>query len=505
MTCKDIVLLPIVMATFLLGVVCAQAPSITAQPNPIYVPSGQYGSTTISYDAPGVQAAHVLADGALFCAGGSVGVCLTGEWVHDGMIFTLVNSGTGQVLATVTVNVIVTALSCTGLAPGIYSPVAPGAALTFYVNGVQNAVAVELVVKHHTGSTTSYGASPSGTSGQWSGSVVTQSLPLGGYMVSPLLRAADGTIQACSAESFFSLLTPLDPPNPGQVACTNFAGSWTIDIFPNTGTGAGSMGERLLLNISQNGNQLTGNAQTTSPGCFLTSWSTVTGSMGVPGNVLVVATNGSNQCGPTVIPADSLELTGFVRFPTCKAVDNIKVVSKYQGGSAQRESRGVLVSGPTVVPSAETSEFALWNESVGRVTEALFKGRLTGQVGYSFGGRIVQEGDGPGGTTDGCYFPFSEIDPITGITGGFWYVQRDGTYSHDHMGMAPATVGYYQRTRPRYGYPPSCDVTVSQKMEILTETAVWTQYAVNPVTLTVKPSTFEVKRANASASRPFSF
>ena len=79
--------------------------TFAANPNPITLTSGtSVGKTTLTWNAPGNSGLQIWVDGVLFDAGlpasGSVD---TGNWVSDGTSFALVNPGSGQTLASVTV------------------------------------------------------------------------------------------------------------------------------------------------------------------------------------------------------------------------------------------------------------------------------------------------------------------------------------------------------------------------------------------------------------------
>ncbi len=67
-------------------------PSLTASPNPIAVTANAPASTTISWNAPDVQAVEIHIGspaGPLFVTGGNRGSAQTGAWVADGMTFYL--------------------------------------------------------------------------------------------------------------------------------------------------------------------------------------------------------------------------------------------------------------------------------------------------------------------------------------------------------------------------------------------------------------------------------
>ena len=84
--------------------------TFTANPNPITLASGaNVGITTLSWNAPGYNALQIRVDGVLFDAelpgNGSVD---TGNWVSNGLPFSLVDSTSGQTIATLTVQIATT-------------------------------------------------------------------------------------------------------------------------------------------------------------------------------------------------------------------------------------------------------------------------------------------------------------------------------------------------------------------------------------------------------------
>ena len=87
----------------------ASTVSLAATPNPVKaIPGGATGVTTLAWNAPGVAVTEIHVGGStgpLFTQGGSAGSAATGDWVSDGMIFVLLNSYTGQLLASTTVHV----------------------------------------------------------------------------------------------------------------------------------------------------------------------------------------------------------------------------------------------------------------------------------------------------------------------------------------------------------------------------------------------------------------
>lgn len=62
------------------------------------------GQTTLSWSATGYSSLQIFANGSLFANVGSSGSMATGNWVGDGMNFSLVDPATGAPLSTVTVH-----------------------------------------------------------------------------------------------------------------------------------------------------------------------------------------------------------------------------------------------------------------------------------------------------------------------------------------------------------------------------------------------------------------
>ena len=79
---------------------------ITAYPNPVVVSDGTgEGVATINYSAPGHSLVNVYAGSTLLCTDGTVGSCVTGKWVTNGMVFTMKDYSTGATLGSVTATV----------------------------------------------------------------------------------------------------------------------------------------------------------------------------------------------------------------------------------------------------------------------------------------------------------------------------------------------------------------------------------------------------------------
>lgn len=79
--------------------------TFTASPNPITLaPGASVGKTTLNWNAPGYSALQIRVAGVLFAAGlPASGSIDTGNWVSDGLPFSLIDPASGQTIATVTV------------------------------------------------------------------------------------------------------------------------------------------------------------------------------------------------------------------------------------------------------------------------------------------------------------------------------------------------------------------------------------------------------------------
>ena len=80
--------------------------TFTANPNPISLAAGSIvGETTLNWNAPGYSNLQIWVAGVLFDAwlpaSGSVE---TGDWVSNGLPFSLIDSVSGQTIATLTVS-----------------------------------------------------------------------------------------------------------------------------------------------------------------------------------------------------------------------------------------------------------------------------------------------------------------------------------------------------------------------------------------------------------------
>ena len=82
-------------------------PGLSFSANPVAVPTNAgttVGQTTLNWNAPGYSSLHIFANGALFDDVGTSGSVATGNWVSNGLNFSLVDPATGSPLSTVTVH-----------------------------------------------------------------------------------------------------------------------------------------------------------------------------------------------------------------------------------------------------------------------------------------------------------------------------------------------------------------------------------------------------------------
>jgi hypothetical protein len=79
--------------------------SFTANPNPITPIAGtMVGKTTLAWNAPGFSALQIWVAGKLMASGlPTSGSAETGNWVSDGIVFSLVDAVSNQTIATMTV------------------------------------------------------------------------------------------------------------------------------------------------------------------------------------------------------------------------------------------------------------------------------------------------------------------------------------------------------------------------------------------------------------------
>jgi len=442
----------------------AQNAQIIANPNPIPVVDrpGALGTTNIQYSAPGHSSVTVYVGsgptGSPFCSGGESGQCETGNWVTNDMEFALVDAGTKQVLATVYVqlNPLGAMPVCSEMDP-YTAAVAPGSAQSFSVSGISSgATAVDFIVESPT-QTPSTAPSYSGSNqggGVWSYSVATGQL-LGGYKIIAKIVTPQ-TSSYCQMPGFLTV-APALPNGPGLAVCNSVDGAWTDSSGDPT----------LYWGLSQSGSgqtqAVTGNLSATSAGCEATTW-TVTGTMNTQnGEYSIVASNPDPPGNGACTAVSSFTESNIL-------VQNGSQFCSYAAGTytavygGEPGSGSFYMSKTVPVPDSETTETnPPW--ASGLTTEAAFSATLNSAAGYGFAGRAVQESTS-GTVNDACWYPGSDVEQVTGVTGGSWFVQSVNNYGPDYIGLAPGSIGYYQYYRPTVGLSASCTITVPQRMAI---------------------------------------
>ena len=79
--------------------------SFDVSPAPIPLAAGStVGATTLNWSASGYSSLQIFANGTLFSDVGASGSAATGNWVSDGMNFSLVDPATNAPLSTITVH-----------------------------------------------------------------------------------------------------------------------------------------------------------------------------------------------------------------------------------------------------------------------------------------------------------------------------------------------------------------------------------------------------------------
>ena len=110
-------------------------------------------------------------------------------------------------------------------------------------------------------------------------------------------------------------------------------------------------------------------------------------------------------------------------------------------------------------PTGESSTFGGWDDEDGKPTIAKWNQTLL-PTSTNLAGRFVTETD-PGGGSDGCHFPNSEIDEVTAVNGTTWSVTSGNHWGPDGNGLFPSAVSYYQS----HNRAP-CTITIPQQMYI---------------------------------------
>ncbi len=225
----------------------APTATFTASPNPIPVPPGATtGQTTLTWNAPDSTTVDIYVggtNGSLFASGGPTGSAQTGGWVSNGMVFTLVDGTSHQVLATATVSLVTVTPTASFTASPNPISVPPGITTgqTTLSWNAPASTTVNVYVGSQSGPLfTSGGPKGSATTGDW----------VSNGMVFVLV---DGTTQELLATATVSLVTVTPTasfsasPNPilvapgatlGQTTLTwNAPGSTAVEIHLGSATG----------------------------------------------------------------------------------------------------------------------------------------------------------------------------------------------------------------------------------------------------------------------------
>ncbi len=149
-----------------------------------------------------------------------------------------------------------------------------------------------------------------------------------------------------------------------------------------------------------------------------------------------------------------------------------------------------LFKSATDQPSGETPTFDSWglgpswdasvNPTFGEWSRQFPEVLSGGNLLVEFAGRFVYEQNGAG-ASDSCYTEGapsapSWIRPVTGLSGGGWFVTSAGVWEYDDIGESSQWVDWYQSN---VALP--CDWTVSQEMYIDGRTTTY-KYTLNQLT-----------------------
>jgi hypothetical protein len=150
-----------------------------------------------------------------------------------------------------------------------------------------------------------------------------------------------------------------------------------------------------------------------------------------------------------------------------------------------------IVSCP--IPTTETTAFDGWVGVYGT-----WKQTISDSNSDNFSGYIVHEQD-PGGGVDSCWWPGSQYDPWTTITGSTWTVQDGNIWGDDSIGWGVTYLTYYRLQ----GHAP-CGATLYQQMQIQCSDGSWQNYGpVNTLQSSFTNSTVTSKRAGGTATRRY--
>jgi hypothetical protein len=302
----------------------------------------------------------------------------------------------------------------------------------------------------------------------------------GAYTVVAKLSGANGWAY-CSDKAYFTITSDLPPAQP-QGLCNGLAGSWTDNS---------SDGTPATWTLTQSGNSLSGSVTVSLGSCGTATW-TASGSYQGNGQFSLQATNPTDPqaCGALPNVSEMITISG----PGCSSGSGTWSNSNNDSGTNSWSSAASI-------PGQEKSNFKEW-DTHGYSTEARFGAVVSASNGEQFGGRLVRE---QGSVSDGCWDSTSLLKPVTQVDGqsttnaGAWAIQSDNSYGEDMIGYDPGTVLYYQQHRANTGLSMPCNMTAQQQMQIQTGSGTWQTYQANPITVTISPSSVDVKRNNADS------
>jgi hypothetical protein len=144
-----------------------------------------------------------------------------------------------------------------------------------------------------------------------------------------------------------------------------------------------------------------------------------------------------------------------------------------------------LFKSQTDLPTSETPTPQAWSvrpASLGSQypTVGVWQRALPLLNGFTgFAGRFVYEQSGTG-TTDTCWKLGSKTGQVTGVTGGGWFVDQNGNWGLDGIGMWSQGVDWYQKnvTLP-------CHFTMVQDMYVDGRTQTY-NYTTNQLTFEIQ-------------------
>jgi len=148
-------------------------------------------------------------------------------------------------------------------------------------------------------------------------------------------------------------------------------------------------------------------------------------------------------------------------------------------------ARPPLFKSQTDLPPSETPAIPGWAAVNGSINATYGSWQRTfpplgGFIGYA--GRFLYEQTGAAGATDNCWATGdpSQVQQVTGVTGGGWYVYNDDTWSPDFIGMNSQSNDWYQKNQPNL----PCHFTVPQDMYIDGRTQTW-KYTTDQLTFEI--------------------